>query len=73
MELAHRVANTKVNRKLYGAAALDDDDNKRAVCRGGAYAGRGCQDACNLGGRPVSVRKLMERIQRKLKGAVVEE
>ena len=72
MELAPRVAATKANIALYSRAAVDDDDNKRAVCRGGMRAGVSCNDACNLGGKPESARKLMERIQRKLKGAVVE-
>ncbi len=72
MERAHLVANTKANVAEYGKAAIGDDDNMRAVCRGGMYQGRSCNDSCNLGGRPESARRLMERINRRLLGAVVE-
>jgi len=55
-QLAHRIANTKANRKRYGAKVIDDDRNIAPVCS------LACNDACNIGGRPEEARALARRI-----------
>jgi len=56
-QLAHRIANTKANRKRYGSDVIDDDRNLWPVCS------LRCNDACNIGGRPVEAALLSAQIQ----------
>ena len=61
--LAHRIAQTSVNIKLYGAAVIHHEKNMRPVC-----ACSRCNDSVNIGGRPVEVEKLVREIQEDLDG-----
>ena len=56
-ELAHRIANTKANRRRWGAEVIDHPLNKCI-----AHRGR-CNDECNIGGRPASCAELVEQIK----------
>ena len=58
---AHRIANTKVNRKKYGKHIIDHIDNWAAVCS------LRCNDAMNIGNNPVECDKLVLKICSKLK------
>lgn len=67
MELAHRIPNTKVNRKVYTPEVIDDIENLRAVCRGGMYKGRSCNDFQMIGaGKPATAAALATRIKSRL-------
>ena len=56
-QLAHRIANTKPNRKRYGAPVIDHEANLRPVCS------LACNDASNIGGRPVEAALLAAQIR----------
>jgi hypothetical protein len=74
MQLAHRVAKTKTNIRVYGRRAIDHDWNKAMVCaemRGGLD----CNAAQNIGNKPASAARLMAAVGRELArelGVVVE-
>jgi hypothetical protein len=55
-ELAHRIANTKANRRRWGSAVIDSPLNKAV-----AHRGR-CNSAQNIGGRPVECAAMAARI-----------
>lgn len=71
MQLAHKVADTKANRKRWGKANIDHDWNKAMVCSE-MLGGVSCNDAQNMAGRPVSADRLMAAIQRERTGVEVE-
>lgn len=55
-QLAHRIANTKTNRKRWGAAVVDSPLNQCVT-----HPGR-CNDGMNIGQRPVECAELAARI-----------
>ena len=55
---AHRIANTKTNRKKYGKAVIDHIDNWASVCS------LRCNDAMNIGNNPVKCDKLVLHIRK---------
>jgi hypothetical protein len=63
MEVAHKIANTRANRGEYGTDVVGDRMNKAAVCRGGMYRGRSCNDAQNVGNQPGTARALAAMIR----------
>jgi hypothetical protein len=63
--LAHRIAKTKNNIKRYGTAVIHHEKNLLPVC-----SNPRCNDACNIGGRPGDVEKLVREIQEELYVAV---
>ena len=64
MDVAHRVPDTKPNRKKYGSELLDHPDNLALVH---VRRGKACNDAVLLGAaRPVEREALMESIREKL-------
>jgi hypothetical protein len=63
MAMAHRVAETRTNIKVYGFNRVDHDLNKRLVCRE-THAGKDCNSSQNLANRPVAAEKLMGEIAR---------
>ena len=56
-QLAHRIANTKANRKRYGVLVIDHEANLRPVCS------LTCNDKANIGGRPVEAALLAAQIR----------
>ena len=56
-ELAHRIANTKVNRHRYGAAVVDHPLNKRVTCPGR------CNSRQNCGGDPAACAAIVREIK----------
>ena len=64
MELAHRIPDTKGNRRKYGSEILDHPDNLALV---DARRGKACNDAILLGAaRPVEREALAASIREKL-------
>ena len=59
-QLAHRIANTIENRKIYGDAVIDHKLNL-AVTHAGA-----CNDAMNIGYNPEKSRTLAEKIKEEI-------
>ena len=60
--LAHRIAQTKINIKLYGKDVIHHDDNLVLVCS--------CQehnDYFNIGNRPAEREALVQQIREKIK------
>lgn len=55
-ELAHRIANTKANRRRWGAEIIDHPLNKATTHRGR------CNSATNIGGNPGACAELVDRI-----------
>ena len=55
---AHRIANTKANRKKYGKAIIDHIDNWASVCS------LRCNSAMNIGNNPVKCDKLIAKIRK---------
>lgn len=55
-EVAHKIANTKANRKHYGDAIIDHPLNKATT-----HAGR-CNSAMNCGFKPDKCREIVEEI-----------
>ena len=72
MEVAHRIADTKPNRKKYGVNTVDHLFNKGLVCRG-LRGGVSCNDALNVGNKPGTAEALARRIRRELAGGVLVE
>jgi hypothetical protein len=64
-EIAHRIANTKANRRRWGAEVIDHPLNKYV-----AHRGR-CNDACNIGGRPMECQALAQKIHESLKASSI--
>lgn len=60
-QVAHRIADTVMNRKIYGIAVIDHQLNKRAVCS------LACNDAQNIGFKPREAEALVDEINRRLK------
>ena len=60
-EVAHRIANTKVNNKKYGIKVIAHAFNKRASCPK-------CNSSFNIGNRPMEVGPLVEMIRRDIHG-----
>lgn len=58
-EVAHRIANTKVNNKKYGKDVIMHANNKRASCHG-------CNDYFNIGNKPVQAEELVKIIREEL-------
>lgn len=56
-EIAHKIANTVVNRKHYGAEVIDHPLNKATT-----HPGR-CNDAMNCGFRPDECRRIVEAVR----------
>jgi len=54
-EMAHRIANTKANRRRWGDAVVDSPENK-------AVALREHNSRINIGGRPIECAQLAARI-----------
>ena len=59
--LAHRIAKTSTNIKKYGQSIINHEKNMLPVC-----SNPRCNDACNIGGRPGDVEKLVREIQEEL-------
>lgn len=55
--LAHRIANTKTNRKIYGDMVIDHDENVRSVCDDPTH-----NDYYNIGNQPAQAQKLAKKI-----------
>lgn len=55
---AHRIANTKANRKKFGFEIIDHIENWALVCSAR------CNDAMNIGNNPVECKRLLSRIFR---------
>jgi hypothetical protein len=66
---AHRIANTKVNRKVYGSKIIDDNKNLVSVCC------LECNDSYNIGNNPEKCKKLVKLIEtrRYMKTNEIEE
>lgn len=64
-ELAHRIANTKANWRRWGSWVIDHPLN---TCV--AHRGR-CNDACNIGGRPVECQALVQKIYESLQASSI--
>lgn len=62
MELAHLIADTVTNRKIYGKHVINHRRDRAGVCRGGMYKGRSCNDAQNIGGKPGTAAALARSI-----------
>lgn len=60
-EVAHRIADTKANRKAWSAAVIDHPINKRTTHRGN------CNSAQNIGNRPLEAQRLAELIGEAIK------
>lgn len=58
VSLAHRIANTKTNRCIYGDAVIDDDLNVVSCCGSLAH-----NSAFNIGHNPEQARQLAESIR----------
>ena len=56
-EIAHKIANTVVNRKRFGAEVIDHPLNKATT-----HQGR-CNSAMNCGFRPDECRRIVEAIR----------
>ena len=56
-EIAHKIANTVVNRKRFGAEVIDHPLNKATT-----HPGR-CNSAMNCGFRPDECRRIVEAIR----------
>lgn len=56
-EVAHRIANTKANRKRFGAHVIDHSLNKATT-----HPGR-CNSAMNIGNNPGKCAELIRRIE----------
>ena len=65
MEMAHRIANTKINREKYGAEVVDHYLNKGLTCRE-KIAGHSCNDALNIGNKPHTADLLARAIRLEL-------
>lgn len=62
-QMAHRIANTKTNRALYGDIVVDSVLNVAFVCS------LKCNDACNIGNNPLACYELAKKIYaRKARG-----
>ena len=59
-QYAHRIADTKANRRRYGGEVIDHPLNMTLVCS------NKCNDACNIGGKPVQAQELAEKIKKEL-------
>jgi hypothetical protein len=59
-QIAHGIAKTEGNLKVYGEEVVDHEDALHGVCS------LRCNDACNIGHRPEEARALAERIKGKL-------
>ncbi len=59
-QLAHRIANTKTNRRVYGEEVVDHWMNKALT-----HAGN-CNDSMNLGMRPVEAGVLAALIRKEI-------
>lgn len=59
--LAHRIAKSDTNIKKYGSSIINHEKNMLPVC-----ANQRCNDASNIGGRPVEVEELVKEIQEDL-------
>ena len=55
--LAHRIANTKTNRKIYGDAVIDHDENVKTVCEIPGH-----NDYFNIGNQPAQAQALAQKI-----------
>lgn len=62
MELSHRIADTKPNRRRYGVNIVDHVFNKALVCPG-LRGGVSCNDAMNCGNKPATAAALVRRIR----------
>jgi hypothetical protein len=54
--IAHRIAETKTNIKVYGKEIIDHEYNKAWVCS------LDCNDKCNIGNKPSEVKRLINKI-----------
>lgn len=54
---AHRIANTRANRRKYGDYVIDHIDNWRSVCRT-----EPCNSKQNIGNNPILAQKLADDI-----------
>lgn len=61
-QLAHRIANSKVNRKVYGKALVDSFRNKALVC-GELHGGQDCNSAVLVDGKPGTAAALARSIR----------
>ena len=59
---AHRIANTKANRKKYGGFVIDHPLNIAIVCS------LACNQSCNIGFNPGACLELIEQIVKKERG-----
>lgn len=57
-QFAHRIANTKANRAKFGSLVIDSPLNGELVCS------LRCNDAMNIGNKPIECLRLAERIYR---------
>ena len=55
-QFAHRIANTKANRNKFGSFVIDSPMNGEIVCS------LRCNDAMNIGNKPIECLRLAERI-----------
>jgi len=61
-QLAHRIANTKANRKRWGSSVIDHPLNRVVVCPDAS-----CNDEQNIGGDLAACRELFRLIQNEQK------
>ena len=59
-QLAHRIAQSKMNIKKYGACVIHHAKNMRSACS------LKCNDRCNIGNKPAEVIKLVDDIRDEL-------
>lgn len=66
--IAHRINQSKVSKKLYGNNIIDHNFNKVWTC-----FGNGCNDSFNIANKPMKVKRLIELIKKHEKELLTTE